>query len=80
MPTLAIKPPKIDQVLPKKNYIYYNNLVLNNTRVANIFNLCAITMPIRKDCWFSFSLLAQAKEDKKLLCEAKVIECIINNY
>jgi hypothetical protein len=37
-------------------------------------------MPIRKDCWFSFSLLAQAKEDKKLLCEAKVIEFIINNY
>ena len=80
MPTIAIKPPKVDQVLQKKNYIYYNNLVLNNTRVANIFNLCAITMPIRKDCWFSFSLLAQAKEDKKLLCEAKVIECIINNY
>jgi aspartyl-tRNA(Asn)/glutamyl-tRNA(Gln) amidotransferase subunit A len=80
MPTLAIKPPKIDQVLQKKNYIYYNNLVLNNTRVANIFNLCAITMPIRKDYWFSFSLLAQAKEDKKLLCESKVIECIINNY
>ena len=48
--------------------------------IANIFNLCAITMPIKKDYWFSFSLLAQAKEDKKLLCEAKVIECIINNY
>ena len=80
MPTVAIRPPKIDQVLQKKNYIYYNNLVLNNTRVANIFNLCAITMPIRKDYWFSFSLLAQAKEDKKLLCESKVIECIINNY
>ncbi|MDA9558995.1 amidase [Alphaproteobacteria bacterium] len=80
MPTVAIRPPKIDQVLQKKNYIYYNNLVLNNTRVANIFNLCAITMPIKKDYWFSFSLLAQAKEDKRLLCEAKVIECIINNY
>ena len=72
--------PKIDEVLKKKNYIHYNNLVLNNTRIANIFNLCAITLPIRENCWFSFSLLAQAEEDKKLLCEAKVIECIINNY
>lgn len=79
IPTIAIKPPKIDTVLQEKNYNYYNNLILNNTRVANIFNLCAITMPIRKNYWFSFSLLAQKNEDKKLLCVAKVIECIINN-
>ena len=78
IPTLAIRPPKIEEVLKKKNYIYYNNLVLNNTRVANIFNLCAITMPIKKGYWFSFSLLAQEKEDKKLLCIAKEIEGIIN--
>ena len=79
MPTLAIKPPKIEEVLKNKKYIYYNNLVLNNTRVANIFNLCVITMPIKKNYWFSFSLLAKAKEDKRILCVAKEIEDVIKN-
>ena len=47
--------------------------------IANIFNLCAISIPIRKDYWFSFSLLAKAKEDKRLLCIAKEIEDVINS-
>ena len=46
MPTVALEPPSLSTLKNKKNYHYYNNLVLDNTRAANIFDLCAISIPL----------------------------------
>ena len=74
LPTLRIKPPKINEVLDNRSYKYYNNLVLGNTRIANLFDFPAITIPIKRDYWLSFSILGKAGEDEKLLNTALEIE------
>ena len=74
MPTLGFKPPSIREMSNEKKYIKYNTLALNSTRIANIFNLCAITMPIKKGNWLSFSLLQKENYDVKLLCLAALLE------
>ena len=77
LPTLNIKPPTIEQINDKEKYIFYNNLVLSNTRVANLFNFPAITMPIKKNYWLSFSIFCREKKDKILLSLAQEIESVI---
>ena len=54
------------------------NLVLSNTRVANLFNLPAITIPIKKNHWLSFSILGKQGNDEGLLSLAVEIEKIIS--
>lgn len=78
LPTVSIKPPKINEVLNKDNYIFYNNLVLGNTRMANLFNFPAITIPIKKNYWLSFTILAKEKNDEGLLSIAEEIESILH--
>ena len=53
------------------------NLVLSNTRIANLFNFPAITMPIKKNYWLSFSVLCKENKDKILLSVAQEIENVI---
>ena len=78
LPTLSIRPPKIKEVLDEKKYIFYNNLVLSNTRIANLFNLPAITIPIKKNYWLSCSILGRENKDEEVLCISREIENI--NY
>ncbi len=77
LPTLNIKPPTIEQIKDKEKYIFYNNLVLSNTRIANLFNLPAITIPIKKNYWLSFSIFCEKKKDEILLSVAQEIENVI---
>ena len=79
IPTLCIEAPKIDQVIDKEKYTTYNNLVLSNTRIANLFNLPAIAMPIKKNYWLSFSILCRENRDKSLLLFAQEIENVIDS-
>ena len=79
-PTVGFKPPAIKEVMQKDNYTYYNNLILSNTRIANIFNLCAIAMPIKKNHWLSLSIMAKEYDDEKLLCIAYEIEKLIKQF
>ena len=78
LPTLSTKPPKIKEVLDEKKYIFYNNLVLSNTRIANLFNLPAITIPIKNDYWLSCSILGRENKDEDVLSISQEIENI--NY
>ena len=64
--------------LNKDEYIFYNNLVLGNTRIANLFNFPAITIPVKKNYWLSFTILAKEKNDEGLLSIAKEIESILH--
>ena len=77
LPTLSIKAPEIKKVTGSKRYIFYNNLVLSNTRIANLFNFPAITIPIKKNYWLSFSIFCKEKEDETLLSIAQEIENVI---
>ena len=78
LPTLSTKPPKIKEVLDEKKYIFYNNLVLSNTRIANLFNLPAITIPIKNNYWLSCSILGRENKDEDVLSISQEIENI--NY
>ena len=77
LPTLSIKAPKIKKITGRDRYVFYNNLVLSNTRIANLFNFPAITMPIKKNYWLSFSVLCKQKNDESLLSVAQEIENVI---
>lgn len=78
-PTISFPPPSLLKLQNPDSYDYYNRLVLNNTRIANICNFSAITIPIYKGGkeYNSVSLFAKAKEDKKLLCIAEKMESIL---
>ena len=77
LPTLSIKAPSISKTIDKEKYIFYNNLVLGNTRVANLFNFPAITMPVKRNYWLSFSIFCREKKDEALLSIAQEIENVI---
>ena len=77
LPTLSIEAPKIKKITNHERYIFYNNLVLSNTRIANLFNFPVITMPIKKNYWLSFSVFCKEKKDEILLSVAQEIENVI---
>ena len=79
MPTISDLPPSLNEIKDANTYIFYNNKVLNNTRIANICNFSAISIPIyksEKSCW-SISIFSKPNQDKKLLCLAEKIESIL---
>ena len=79
LPTLSINPPTLKKIDNDKNYSYYNEKVLSNTRIANIFNFSAITLPVKKigNHFFSITLLAKSNDDERLLMLAQNIENIL---
>ena len=48
-PTIAITPPKLTEIADVEAYKQANMLVLRNTSIANLMNLCAVTLPVGKD-------------------------------
>ena len=79
MPTLSIAPPSINILKNKEKYHLYNNFILDNTRVANIFNLCCISLPLnsKNRRWLSVSLASKQYNDEQLLVIAEKIESIL---
>ena len=80
LPTVSIKPPKLNLLKNKKKYHFYNNLVLDNTRAANIFDLCSISIPLNfnKRKWLSISIISKKNNDEKLLAVAEKNRKYIN--
>ena len=79
-PTLSMHPPAMETLKKPVDYNVANIKVLNNTRIANIINMCAISIPIilKRHNWLSLSILARSGEEKKLLSIAEKCENIIN--
>ena len=79
MPTIALGPPTIKDLRNKKKYHFYNNAALDNTRGVNIFDLCAISLPLKLDKrrWLSLSIITNRNNDNKLLAVAEKIESIL---
>ena len=80
LPTVSIEPPQVEFVENPNNYNMINNKILSNTRIANIFDMCAITLPImkQKENWLSLSILAKTGMDEQLLRIAEKCESILN--
>ena len=78
-PTLSFGPPTIKTLKNNDQYKFYNNEALNNTRGVNIFDLCAISLPlnisVRK--WLSVSIISRKNNDNELLAVAEKIESIL---
>ncbi|MBF96076.1 MAG: Mandelamide hydrolase [Alphaproteobacteria bacterium MarineAlpha9_Bin4] len=79
LPTLAFAPPNLISLKRKKDYHYINNLILDNTRGANLFDLCAISLPLflKRRKWLSISILSKRKNEKNLLVIAEKLESIL---
>ena len=79
MPTIALGPPTIKDLRNKNKYQFYNSAALDNTRVVNIFDLCAISLPLKLDKrrWLSLSIITKKNNDNKLLAVAEKIESIL---
>lgn len=49
VPTVAISPPKVDDLSTSEQYSKANLLALRNTSIVNLLHLCAITIPVGLD-------------------------------
>ena len=79
MPTIALEPPLAKDMRNKNKYKLYNNAALDNTRGVNVFDLCAISLPLNLDKkkWLSISIITKKNNDNKLLAIAEKIESIL---
>ena len=52
---------------------------LSSAEVANLFNMCAVSIPLKKskNNWLSLSILSNSGNEEKLLCIAEKCENII---
>jgi aspartyl-tRNA(Asn)/glutamyl-tRNA(Gln) amidotransferase subunit A len=48
-PTVPVTPPRVADVADPKAYAVANKRMLSNTFLANMFELCAITLPVALD-------------------------------
>ncbi len=75
-PTVPVSPPRMSELEPMSNYRSINLLVLQNTCIANILNLCAATVPTGTDANgmpVGLQILAPHGDDIKLLAIADFI-------
>jgi aspartyl-tRNA(Asn)/glutamyl-tRNA(Gln) amidotransferase subunit A len=67
MPTTAIVAPTIAEVADEKVFSARNAALLRNTAIANFFDLCAISLPLRAKLPVGFMLIARNGWDRRLL-------------
>ncbi len=74
LPTTPLIPPVMDKLISDEDYFNKNNLkALRNTRIANLFNQCSITIPTDSD-FCGLSIMMPPKAETKLLSLAKELE------
>ena len=67
LPTAPILPPDAARLLADMNYFVAENLLaLRNTRIGNLMNLCALTLPTNQPSC-GISLMAAAGQETRLL-------------
>ncbi|MGL5010644.1 MAG: amidase, partial [Paracoccaceae bacterium] len=74
LPTAAILPPQVGRLMTDQAYYVTENLLtLRNTRIANLFGLCAVTLPTgQPSC--GISLMGAAMGEERLLRLAAAAE------
>lgn len=76
-PTVAVTPPRLDELRPEGAYARANMLALRNTVIANFMGLCAVTLPAGRDVAgmpVGLQLMARGGTDFRLLAVARAVE------
>ena len=76
MPTVAIAPPRMDEIATTDAFAAINARALRNTSIWNFFDVCAISLPIRLGNALPVGLMLVGRhgEDRKLLAIAAAVE------
>lgn len=78
MPTVPIVAPPIAAFEQDDEFFRLNGLLLRNTSIANVLDLCAISLPCHTDgAPVGFSLFGQHMEDRRLLEIAAGVEALL---
>jgi aspartyl-tRNA(Asn)/glutamyl-tRNA(Gln) amidotransferase subunit A len=78
LPTVAVLPPKLDDLVNNEDYDRINLLCLRNTTLANVLDGCSVSLPYQhKGNFIGVMLTAANGEDKHVLSLAKWVERII---
>lgn len=75
-PTVAIEPPLLSELETDEDYAHLNLLILRNPTVANLLDLCAITLPNHRsgDLPSGLMLVGRNGTDSALLGTAQAME------
>ena len=76
-PTLPITPPTIQSVTDDAEYRAKNMAILNNTMIANLLQLCAVSLPVALDAEnmpVGLMIMAPLDADERVLAVALAIE------
>jgi aspartyl-tRNA(Asn)/glutamyl-tRNA(Gln) amidotransferase subunit A len=73
MPSTAIVAPTIQEVVDPKIFAVRNAALLRNTSMANFFDLCAITLPLKARLPVGLMLVARNGQDRALLRTAAAV-------
>lgn len=77
LPTVAILPPRVADLLADPEYFAARNLLtLRNTRVGNLFDLCALSLPTGTPCC-GLMLMAPSGDEARLLRLGAGIEAVL---
>lgn len=78
LPTVAILPPKLDQLITDEDYDRTNLLCLRNTTLANVLDGCSLSLPYQyQGDHIGVMLTASNGDDNNLLSLSKLLETII---
>lgn len=76
-PTIAIAPPTIEAMRQTDAYRHANLLTLRNTSIANLLDLCALSMPVGADSLglpVGLQLMCANRQERRLLSIGRAIE------
>lgn len=80
VPTVAVTPPTAEAVAASDDYARLNIKVLRNTSIANLLDLCAVTLPVGRDAAglpVGLMLMAVAGSETRLLATAQAVEACL---
>jgi aspartyl-tRNA(Asn)/glutamyl-tRNA(Gln) amidotransferase subunit A len=75
-PTVAVPPPRQDEVADEEAYVRINGKVLRNTTIFNLLDRCALTLPIQAPGELPVGLMLVGEQggDRRLLAVGKAVE------
>ena len=78
-PTVPITPPQFGELADDAEYGRLNLLILRNPTVANMLDLCAISLPNHRPGVLPSGLMLVGRNgmDNHLLCQARAIESVL---
>lgn len=77
MPTVAILPPRLAELDDDSTFFDCNERALRNTRIANILDLPAISLPLPGDVPVGLMLMGRRGADRMLLSIASRVEAVL---